>query len=234
MQILSFFDPKDGPSGLNHYVSIKAKSDGLLLFVRHGTFESSISIDRGRFKERTKYVAFLSLTDGVVLVEDWRLNSSIENKSFIRDHYRTFGDVCFNVYFHETFDESMLFVNWPVDTDLSVEHVKGNVWLHDLILDRYPDYEGYSKKLVAKRETLASINLVDSVVALEQQIDLLSELVRALLNNTAPPSWVGNFQEILDESSVGTARSIESILSDLHAHKKHVRGVQNKYFGRRG
>lgn len=198
-----------------------------------GEISSAITISKSIFKKRTKYVGFLSFTDGIILVDDWRLNSSIESKSFIRNHYRVPEDVCFNIYFHDTFEESLIFCNWPVTTALPVDELKKGVWVHDYIATQFDGYEAYRTKLIAKRKALLGVNILDSVVALEQQIDLITALLVALFEERELPQWTQDFKQAVVPHSVLNTRTAAAILEDLQRHKAAVRELQATYLANR-
>jgi len=199
-----------------------------------GDLSDEITIDQQLFRQRAKLVGFLSLTNGIILVDDWRLNSSIESKSFIRNHYRVPEDVCFNIYFHDSFEEGLIFCNWPLKTDLSVDELKKGVWVHDYIAEHFEGYDTYRKKLIAKRDALLGVNVLDSVVALEQQIDLLTALLLTIVENRPRPDWMEGFKQAVTPHSVLRTRNVNDLLADMKSHKAAVRELQERYFSDRG
>jgi hypothetical protein len=87
---------------------------------------------------------------------------------------------------------------------------------------------------VAKTKAL-QVNLVDSLVALEQQVDVLTRLVMALAEDAPTrPTWYPAFKSAITAGSVERLMPIPSLITAFSEHKNMVRDVQTEYFTQRG
>jgi hypothetical protein len=186
------------------------------------------------FKARTKFMLYPSLHLGFVWVDNDYMNNGVDSYSKIWYHLRARNNVAVNVYFHDSFEDSILFSNYLPITDEEVEVTGGDILVGEYFVNKYPDAKvKILDNVVAKCDALFKINTTDSVVALEQQVDLLTNLVSKLINNETLPSWSSNFLEKVSENSVLTVRDTTSLINDVEKQKKIVREVQKEYFNKR-
>ena len=103
--------------------------------------------------------------------------------------------------------------------------------MHDKIAETIPAYNnGYLRKVKAKREVLTSLNPIDSIVALEQQVDLLTKIVKGQIDGSVP-SWSNDyFSKVEGKTCIANENKA---VTQLEEHKTKVREAQTKYFNDR-
>jgi hypothetical protein len=234
MRFLAFADkPREDNGASDKQVHLSVSGTSVIL--TEVSTGSSVTVGTELFKPKTKYVVFLSKLYGLKVFEhDW-LYKEKGNFTVVKEHWLA-TEVVANLYFHNTSAEFVVFCNYqPVYEDGSIELTvvpPGRV--HDIIGGLYPDSENSMAHNTNLRiEHLAEINLVDSVVALEQQVDLLTDLVKALLNAQSAPAWAAAFIAGVEEHSTKTVKNPTDIVNNIKSHKAFVRDVQSAYFRNR-
>jgi hypothetical protein len=220
-------------------LKVEVLTDGLHLTHNSPyTGESAIELEYAKlFKPKTKYVILFSPLKGLLCFEHGWLFKSKSNWPSLRDtHYAI--EVVANLYFHDSAENGLLFVNTqPVVTDGSIEFVQPKtspVRVHDYIARQFPaDEDVVAHNTNLRIEALTELSDIDSIVALEQQVDLLTVLVKALLNGETPPQWTQAFMGATSESAAYTIRAPETLIDDLAAHKAKVRAAQRHYLENR-
>lgn len=190
-----------------------------------------LDITEDKFKPRTKFIVYVSENKGLLWIDTAYLNRSIDGYAKLYYHMRARKGAAVNVYFHDSFNEGMIFSNYRVISDEEFIVTNKSVWLHTFIADYFPE----SKKVLvddinAKNKILYDINTIDSIVALEQQVDLLTDLVKSLINNQQVPSWSENFLNKTTDSSVTTVISADKAINSIEKQKKILRQAQREYF----
>lgn len=88
----------------------------------------------------------------------------------------------------------------------------------------------------AKRNLLAHIKPEDSLAALENQIDLLSEIILAMLAAQpleTPAAWLKPFAALMVAHSSVQFKDAQISVADLDLHKSRLRTLQRTYFTER-
>lgn len=206
------------------------QGDNYVISASYGSTTATYTISPDMFKPQSKFIGFLTVDGDFKVVDDWKFNSAQEGKTGYLAHYRAVGDITFNVYFHDSYEESVLFINYPIQTELDVE-ITGGAWVHDKIAETIPAYNnGYLRKVKAKREVLTSLNPIDSIVALEQQVDLLTKIVKGQIDGSVP-SWSNDyFSKVEGKTCIANENKA---VTQLEEHKTKVREAQTKYFNDR-
>jgi hypothetical protein len=190
-----------------------------------------LDITEDKFKPRTKFIVYVSENKGLLWIDTAYLNKSIDGYAKLYYHMRARKGAAVNVYFHDSFNEGMIFSNYRVISDEEFIITNKSVWLHTFIAEHFPE----SKKVLvdninAKNKILYDINTIDSIVALEQQVDLLTDLVKGLINNQQAPSWTEEFFDKTINNSVTTVINSNKAINSIEKQKKILRQAQREYF----
>ncbi len=137
------------------------------------------------------------------------------------------------IYFDATPAEHVMVVVSPVNTDLPHEIETGNVQAFDIFARFYPSANRMAAKRGLKGGLLAETNITDSLVALEQQVDLLSVLVISYLDELSAdqrPVWYDTFKAAVEVSGTEVVRSAMDNAAGMAMHKARIRALQADYF----
>jgi hypothetical protein len=136
-----------------------------------------------------------------------------------------------SIYFDNSFQQGMIVFNGIPVSDEKFEKVPGGrIFINKFIAEYFPNSKRYLvDDVVSKRDIITDLHHIDSIVALEQQVDLLTTLVNNLINNQSQPNWSNTFLDNMKNNSVTTLKSVEEINADLTKTKNNIRKVQKKY-----
>ena len=134
------------------------------------------------------------------------------------------------IYFHDSASEGVVVVNnLPVSNETF--NIKNRfVNFTDYVITHFATVAELKSVDVAKSTILYNLSNINSIVALEQQVDLLTTLVSNLINSQVQPAWATDFLAKVATSNVTTVRAASDIVSDLDTTKKLIRSEQQKYF----
>jgi hypothetical protein len=128
----------------------------------------------------------------------------------------------------------MVFVNYMVISNLDFINTKGGVWVGQYIADHFPESQvSLVDNVLTKRKVMFDVNTLDSIVALEQQLDLLTELVSKLINKEQVPDWYEDFISKINDNSVTTLSTTEKLINSIEKQKVSIREAQKEYFANR-
>jgi hypothetical protein len=102
----------------------------------------------------------------------------------------------------------------------------------DWIASQHPLLKSLVQRNRAKRKALAHLNPMDSIAALEQQLDMLSQVVFTLVQGQPLPPWAAALAESIKRHS--SVRDDAQGLASIATHKARVRALQATYFTERG
>ena len=85
-------------------------------------------------------------------------------------------------------------------------------------------------KCKKKRKLMSKLNPLDSLAALENQVDLLTSIVIRLMNGDPVPPWVKDFIKTMQQNSSFMGRTPEQVVAIVNDEKSKVRGLQKEYF----
>lgn len=98
--------------------------------------------------------------------------------------------------------------------------------------DLYPELAHLQAAYKAKIDAMSQICIPDAVMALEQQVDLLTSAVLELfaaLPTAQQPAWFAAVSSDLSQAGVQTLIPQDAMLANIVAVKTQVRGVQKAY-----
>tara|TARA_R100000278_G_C5452680_1_gene158003 strand:+ start:131 stop:943 length:813 start_codon:yes stop_codon:yes gene_type:complete len=196
-------------------------------------------IDKSLFKEKTKYAIFSSKLYGIMIMDDIAYNRSVSQPSLLQSKFKTGLNPIANIFFNSSYDDSCLIIMLPAIIcdieDAEWDFIKSPCCVHGYYAKLYPDAKDILlTKIESKLNMNLEVDLTDSVVALEQQVDLLTTLVKALLNSETPPSWANDFINKIETNNVLKTRSdAEEIIKDMADYKASMRTRQEQYFEER-
>jgi len=214
---------------------ITKNSDGNYVINVDGVNKEPLVITSDLFKPRQKLTIFLSQI-GVwhVLPDEW-MNRSRDAWSFAYYQLMIRNTAVANIYFHDSFDDSILFINYPCVCDLpEMVELNRSVWLHDYFAELYPESDAYLRgNISAKHELLMKVNTVDSITATENQLDLLTEIVGALINGETPPEWASDFIAKMKSTSSVNSTDTVTLIEKTEAFKGELRDNVGEYLSKK-
>jgi hypothetical protein len=150
------------------------------------------------------------------------------------DRIKTLKDIAINglvaeIYFHDSFSEGIVVINKQTVSNETFETKNRYTLLPEYVVSKFPSFQSVVNTNKAKSKVLYDLNYIDSIVALEQQVDLLTTLVKNLINNTSQPSWSSDFLNKIEASSVTTLQSVTDVVTALDTAKKKIRTSQKTY-----
>lgn len=234
------------PALLLRDIETMPESDqGRLMYVEHGEGPQltlrkgladpshSITLKAEELKPYTKYMILYSPLHGLVSVDHDEMFKSKDQWAF-RAKTEVLSRPLANFYFHDTWENSALFVNCQPVSDLGFQRVDKNTYIHDWFEELYgaDDYH-IAHNTNERMEAFRSINTIDSVIALEQQNDLLLQLVASLINGDTPPDWAGQFIANMQEHSCTKLKDVDAVVADVTGQKAAVRAAQAQYLSKR-
>ena len=214
---------------LSFGLKVNFENNKLLLqqIINNKEIHSSLIITEKDFIKKTKLVILFSPLKGLLVFNhDWLFKS--KSNWSLAEHAFYAKDVVANIYFNNTFEDSYLFVNIIPISNLDFEVIPSPQRVHDYFKTQIPD-DIIANNTNLRIETVGSISDIDSIVALEQQVDLLSKLVFALINKSEIPEWSKTFIKNVEEYSVDKIKNTNEIIKDFSQHKQFVRTQQYKY-----
>lgn len=195
-------------------------------------------VSANNFEANKKKAVFYNNVDEWIVIDDEEMNRSRDLASFL-EYQKMVRPVraVFNIIYADNMDNSMVFFVQQARTELPenewVSHNKG-FWLHDYLAEQYPNNQAYLRNNVkAKHDLLAKTNPIDSVTAVEQQLDLLTEIVKSLVNNEEQPSWSSSFLNDTLAQSSQTGRPVSSIKDDIVSFKTKLRTKVAEYLNKK-
>ncbi len=93
-----------------------------------------------------------------------------------------------------------------------------------------------AKKSRAKMELVRQINPLDSLTAIEKQVDLLTMLVLSLARKqptAEQPAWLDELETVFSATSSVQEGSLEKAVESMGEYKAHIRALQEEYFHNR-
>jgi hypothetical protein len=198
----------------------------------------SFTVTPDLFVPWKKKTVFYTRFDEFVVADDEDMNKSRDFASFLMYQKKVMPVIAeFNLVWADTFENSMVFTSKGTLTNLPenqwVSHNKG-FFLHPYLATVYPENANYLlHNVVAKHNLLQKTNVIDSVTALEQQVDLLTEIVKSLIDNSNAPDWSEQFLNKTLEKSSQTLRTPQEITNDLIEYKENLRARVSTYFNER-
>jgi hypothetical protein len=198
----------------------------------------SFTVTPDLFESGKKKTVFYTIFDEFIVADDEDMNKSRDFAAFLMYQKKVNPVVAeFNLVWADTFENSMVFTSKPTLTNLPENewksHDKG-FWLHPYLATVYPENANYLlHNVTAKHNLLQKTNVVDSVTALEQQVDLLTEIVKSLIDKSNAPEWSAQFLSKALEKSSQTLRTPQEITNDLVKYKDDLRVKVATYFNER-
>jgi hypothetical protein len=117
------------------------------------------------------------------------------------------------------------------ETDFVVRQIPGpSIDLVDEFIPGFSKAPGASK-IRAKMELMRSVNLLDSIAALEKQIDLLTALVLELAiaqPENEQPKLISKISDLVNGPT--SVSDFDKTLSDVITYKSRIRALQAQYF----
>ena len=149
------------------------------------------------------------------------------------DFYRMFGAI----YFGQTVDEAVLIISSGSFIEKGVDFLRQDYAPYAAAAATVcPSAAAVRKRNAAKIELIGKINPLDSLAAMEKQLDLLTMLVLTLATkqpSNEQPEWLPALTTIFDQTTSVDEASIEAAIKSLGSYKAHIRELQETYFKNR-
>lgn len=218
-------------------VTLTIADTGVLTFVTQG---KSVTLDPALIAKPDLVAGYVTPRAELELVWDSeRFNTRTACSSVAdRKSIQNVDDYVFVVGYDA--DGTYVCVNTPLaDTPINCEFVpfsddewkalRSRVWM----ADQSVGMAALMKQRNAKRVLLAQVKPEDALAALENQVDLLTELVGALINSEDIPAWASDLITLVQAKGSNTLRTTNEMLSTIDAEKTHIRTLQAEYYATR-
>lgn len=237
MKYASFVSPivaitEDTPQSRRGFLSIDTSVPTQLTLRLEGS-SKALTVTAAELVPRTKYIFFESPLLGIVMAEHDSMFKSKDQWAFRRTT-EVLSDPVANLYFHDDWDSSLFFSNIPPVAEEAFVTVDHDTYIHDWIGTQYSTDEytvGHNTN--ARLDAFRDVSTIDSIVALEQQVDLLQDVVRALLKGEVNPEWAERFLDETAPTSCTEVRAPTDVIEDVVSHKSKVRKAQTEFFANR-
>jgi hypothetical protein len=186
-------------------------------------------INSSLFKARTRFVAYVNRQGNFVVEEFSNLIRDRQTYDKLRLLKHTSGGSFVEFYFHDSATEGLISIKKLCVSNEEFVVVDRNKSFTTLVVETFPEMSSLITSDRNKLDVLYNLNPIDSVVALEQQVDLLTTLVKNLINDQSQPSWSSDFLTKVETSSVTTLRSANDVITDIDTAKKKIRAAQKTY-----
>jgi hypothetical protein len=216
----------------NDVIKVERSSDNIVLTFNLPHLKSkTYTISSSIFKPKTELNLYVTKYGEFVIIS---VNDLLRHHGF--DRVKTLKALMHNyglpveIYFHNSFSEGVVRINKLPVSNETFETKNRNMIFSDIVIEKFSSHQAVKDANVAKAKILYDLNYIDSIVALEQQVDLLTTLVKNLISNTSQPSWSSDFLNKSEASSVTTLQSATDVISALDTTKKKIRAAQKTYF----
>lgn len=237
MKYASFVEPiititTDTPESRRGFLSIDTSVPEKLTLRLEGS-AASLTVNASELAPRTKYIFFESPLLGIVMAEHDSMFKSKDQWAFRRTT-EVLSDPVANLYFHDNWESSLFFSNIPPVSEEAFTTVDHDTYIHDWIGTQYAvDEYTVGHNTNARLDAFREVSTIDSIVALEQQVDLLQDVVRALLKGEVSPEWAERFLDETAPASCTEVRAPTDVIEDVVTHKTKVRKAQTEFFANR-
>ncbi|NDB60247.1 hypothetical protein EB001_17610 [bacterium] len=189
----------------------------------------TFTIDSSIFQTRTRFQCYVDNRGDFQVIPISDLIKDIASFGKLKSLKQTIGTPFAFIYFHDSATEGYVLINRTVVSNETFRIVDKNKAFTWQLLTDFPSVQSIIDADKNKNKVLSSLLEIDSIVALEQQVDLLTTLVKNLINNSSQPSWANDFLTKVEAQSVTTVKSASDIISDLDAQKTKIRTAQKDY-----
>jgi len=209
---------------------VKNNSNEIVLTLNYPHLKSkTYTIGSSIFKARTRYELYMDNKGNYVLADI----SDIQQDSIYRVKLTSLKQVdktpIAKIYFHDSATQGYVLINRLAVSNETFTKVDRNTAFTHLLLTDFPSVQDIIDADLNKKQILLALNELNSIVSLEQQVDLLTTLVSNLINSQEQPAWAANFLSKVATSNVTTVRSATDIITDLDSNKKKIRAAQKTY-----
>jgi hypothetical protein len=179
------------------------------------------------FKAKTYFELFWSRQDNNFII----VPLDVVAKAPYYNILKSSGIVLASIYFDNSFQQGIIVFNGiPVSNEKFIKIPGGRIFVNRFIAEYFPNSKKYLvDDVISKRNIMTDLHHLDSIVALEQQMDLLTTLVNNLINNQPQPTWSNTFLDNMKNNSVTTVRTVDEINADLNKTKSNIRKLQKQY-----
>jgi hypothetical protein len=214
----------------NDVIKVERSSDNIVLTFNLPHLQSkTYTISSSIFKARSMFNFYITKSGEflIISVADLLRHHNFDRVKTLKN-LSVYGLIA-QIYFHDSFSEGIVVINKQPVSNETFETKDKYTLFTDYVVSKFPSFQSVRNTNKAKAKVLYDLNYIDSIVALEQQVDLLTTLVKNLINNTSQPSWSSDFLTKSEASSVTTLQSATDIITALDTAKKKIRTSQKTY-----
>lgn len=211
---------------------VKVVRDGnkiIITFNLNHLKSKTFTIDSSLFQARKRFQCYVDSRGDFQVISTSDLIKDVASFGKLKSLKQCIGTPFAFIYFHDSASEGYVLINRTVVSNETFRIVDKNKAFTWQLLTDFPSVQEIIDADKNKNQVLSSLLEIDSIVALEQQVDLLTTLVKNLINNTAQPSWSNNFLTKVEAQSVTTVKSVDDIITDLDTQKTKIRTAQKTY-----
>lgn len=195
----------------------------------------AVTLDPARLFTPFETVLVFTARNGFVLLTASRYLEGGDGVASVFTQKSADANPIAGLYFDASIENHVLVINAETDTTLSHDVVEKGA-LYELAATIYPVARRQWNKRGFKADLLKEVNPIDSLVALEQQLDLLSALVIQHFDGLSAdkrPDWYSAFKSAVETSGTTSIRSAADNATGMAAHKARIRALQAGYLAAR-
>lgn len=216
----------------NSYATAAPTGDGFIL----SKGGASLTVDKATFMPDSLWFIFFGGTygaDNLALIPSSEYVEARDAMASLQARGLT-EQVGF-LFFADSLAASVVTFNKPVFYDGAFEHVPAGKPRD--VLQRYaPSFAKHGARNAAKTELIHQLNPLDSLAAMEKQVDLLTMLLLSLARKQPKdeqPDWLPALESAFDGASSVDDDTAQAAIASLGKYKARVRGLQATYFQKR-
>lgn len=234
----------------NSYFDFKVEANILRVdfydvsYLEDGEFESKLKIskefDFTIFFEPYKSFEIYFTEVFTKLSEPYNKPITRDGLYMYKDYYRLENteEPAFIIYFHETIGQHLIICNSkPVKTECVDKEYIGKR-TSEIILDNFPEYGIHLRGRDARRKMLMAVDLNDSLSGLEAQVDILTKIVIAFMEEFPDEFskikkenfFLNRFIEANSKTSLLNIKTAEKCIEEMSKQKTLIRNTQKKYY----
>lgn len=190
----------------------------------------TISLSSEMLSEYEVLTVYYSTTNGLLPVKN--TYSSRDSGAFYRDYYNVQPSPTASFAKGQEALALVLYGPTLLDQWTPIQNLPEknmpNAELLDVMLPGFASV--YGRKQLAKAELMRHISPLDSLSALEKQVDMLTEIIYNNINNIPQPTWATELFARVNEYSSTSNRDPSEILNEITTTKSKLRALQQEYF----
>ena len=205
--------------------------------MKRGDFECCLSADDVEASWSGGLAVLFSPTHGFTVTPNDRIINDPSHLPYIHKVLHANEAYIASVVPNSSGSEAVVILFAGARYDGPYDLCQGDVLTADIVNTYFPGYADLRLKWrKAKTALVYGVSPLDSLAALERQVDLLTMLVLTLAQqqpSDEQPPWLPQLSEVFGQTSSVSEESVISAIAAMKDYKSHIRSLQKEYFKKR-